>query len=268
MTIDIAGQKFGRLTVLSRAEGRPSHFYEFVCECGTRTVKSKHDVLRGFVKSCGCLRREVSIAAGKMPKAFKDLSGKRYGMLVAIAREGSNKHGIAMWRCVCDCGTEKLVSSNHLNMGNTASCGCAYRARKAVRPEARRAWSNNYVQTRYRTDLKYSLNRRLATMIHQSLRMRNSRKNDRWEALVGYSLDALYERLKATMPAGYTWDDFMAGRLHVDHKTPLSAFNFQTETDLDFRRAWALANLQLLPGPDNLSKADKLDGPFQPSLCF
>lgn len=70
------------------------------------------------------------------------------------------------------------------------------------------------------------------------------------------------------MPKGYTWADFMAGRLHIDHKVPLAAFNFTTSEDLDFKRAWALSNLQLLPEADNIAKSDSLDGPFQPSLGF
>lgn len=153
-------------------------------------------------------------------------------------------------------------------MGNTASCGCAYRERAAVRPAERRAWSNEYVKGRARTDPRYALNRRMIQLLHTTMRARNGRKSGRWEELVGYTIDTLHAHLQGTMPVGYTWDDFMAGRLHVDHKTPLSAFNFETAEDLDFQRAWALTNLQLLPGPDNLSKADKLDGPFQPSLCF
>jgi hypothetical protein len=37
---------------------------------------------------------------------------------------------------------------------------------------------------------------------------------------------------------------------------------------LDFRRAWALTNLRLIPSLQNQQKKDRLSGQFQPSLSF
>jgi hypothetical protein len=48
-----------------------------------------------------------------------DLTGLRSGRLVAIERAGDGR-----WRCVCDCGQEKLVRREHLRSGATRSCGC------------------------------------------------------------------------------------------------------------------------------------------------
>jgi hypothetical protein len=53
-----------------------------------------------------------------------DLAGKRFGRLVAIEDAGRNERGVRVWRCICDCGKPVLVTSNHLNSGNTRSCGC------------------------------------------------------------------------------------------------------------------------------------------------
>lgn len=53
-----------------------------------------------------------------------DLAGQRFGKLNVVRFEGQNKHGSSLWRCLCDCGTEKAVSSNDLRTGNTTSCGC------------------------------------------------------------------------------------------------------------------------------------------------
>lgn len=57
-----------------------------------------------------------------MPKLI-DLSGKRYGKLVVIARV-ENRGKKTMWRCKCDCGRETVVSGSNLHSGNTESCGC------------------------------------------------------------------------------------------------------------------------------------------------
>lgn len=55
--------------------------------------------------------------------ALIDLTGKRFGRLVVIQREGSiGVH--AAWRCLCDCGSETLVRGDHLRDGKTKSCRC------------------------------------------------------------------------------------------------------------------------------------------------
>lgn len=59
-----------------------------------------------------------------------DLTGKRFGRLTVIERHGTKIRGInntvktPTWRCVCDCGNEKIVTSAELRSGDTHSCGC------------------------------------------------------------------------------------------------------------------------------------------------
>lgn len=54
--------------------------------------------------------------------AFLDLRGRRYGKLTVIYRD-LNKFKRVYWKCLCDCGKEKSVSSESLRSG-TKSCGC------------------------------------------------------------------------------------------------------------------------------------------------
>jgi len=68
------------------------------------------------------------------------------------------------------------------------------------------------------------------------------------------------------MPKGYCWQDFLEGKLHIDHKIPISAFNFTKSEHIDFKRCWALSNLQLLPARENIIKSNHLSKPFQPAL--
>lgn len=57
-----------------------------------------------------------------------DIKGKRFGRLVVIERAPEkNKHGQAMWICLCDCGQAVTARSNHLRTGGTHSCGCLKR---------------------------------------------------------------------------------------------------------------------------------------------
>ena len=50
---------------------------------------------------------------------FKDRTNIKYGKLTAVEYLGKSK-----WRCVCDCGKEKIVYGGHLESGHTKSCGC------------------------------------------------------------------------------------------------------------------------------------------------
>jgi len=115
-----------------------------------------------------------------------------------------------------------------------------------------------------KTDLKFKLNANIATAINDSLK--GNKKGRDWKSLVGYTLNDLIKRLKKTMPEGYIWQDYLEGKLHVDHIIPKSAFNFSKPEHPDFKRCWKLKNLRLLPVRENLSKGDKLDRPFQPAL--
>lgn len=54
----------------------------------------------------------------------KDLTGLRFGRLVAKEEVGKNKHGRPIWKCKCDCGKIIFADSNRLQSLNTKSCGC------------------------------------------------------------------------------------------------------------------------------------------------
>lgn len=124
--------------------------------------------------------------------------------------------------------------------------------------------SRIYQSNKLKTDLKCNLNNKISGSIYKSLKKNKGGKH--WETLVGYGLDDLKRHLKKTMPKGYTWEDCMEGRLHIDHKIPISAFNFDKTEHTDFQRCWALSNLQLLPAKENQVKSNHLTKPFQPAL--
>lgn len=58
---DITGQRFGRLTVISRAEniGRTTR-WNCLCDCGKMTTVYKSHLTSGSTKSCGCLNSELA----------------------------------------------------------------------------------------------------------------------------------------------------------------------------------------------------------------
>lgn len=59
-----------------------------------------------------------------MPRKLIDLTGQRFGRLLVLEYRRAGGGGAAYWRCLCDCGTEKLVTGGSLRRNNTRSCGC------------------------------------------------------------------------------------------------------------------------------------------------
>ena len=58
-TIDITGQKFGRLTVTKFYDTKPHARWVCLCDCGNTTVTLANSLKNGRIKSCGCLLAEI-----------------------------------------------------------------------------------------------------------------------------------------------------------------------------------------------------------------
>ena len=130
--------------------------------------------------------------------------------------------------------------------------------------EHKREYYRQYEKQKYKTDLKYNLNDRMGSAIRGSLK--GNKAGRKWEDLVGYTVMDLKKRLESTLPAQCTWQDFLNGKLHIDHIIPKKYFNYTKPEHIDFKRCWSLRNLQLLSAEKNLRKNAKLYKPFQPAL--
>jgi hypothetical protein len=109
------------------------------------------------------------------------------------------------------------------------------------------------------------LSNRMRSGIHHSLE--NGVKDQRkWETLVGYTTDQLKKHLEKHFIPGMSWANM--GEWHIDHIIPISAFNYEFPEDIDFKRCWALKNLQPMWAADNIKKNDKVSKPFQSSLLI
>lgn len=67
-----------------------------------------------------------------------NLTNKQFGKLTVISRASANRQGSATWLCKCECGNEKVFSSDHLTRKKTPvkSCGCS----KLKSGEAHKQW--------------------------------------------------------------------------------------------------------------------------------
>ena len=117
---DLTGMRFGRLLVEQDVRGVDGRLRWLChCDCGGKATTPAHSLRIGRTLSCGCLQADVVSA-----KAV-DIAGQRFGMLTAIDRSGFGGDRGAPWRCVCDCGAEKIVAGPLLRRGAVISCGCA-----------------------------------------------------------------------------------------------------------------------------------------------
>lgn len=61
------------------------------------------------------------------------LDGMRFHRLYVVSRGENSKGGKARWICVCDCGENRLLSTDALRSGKTRSCGCLQREEQSLR---------------------------------------------------------------------------------------------------------------------------------------
>ena len=116
-----------------------------------------------------------------------------------------------------------------------------------------------------RATVKGRLDSNLSRSIRKSLET-GSKSRRSWQSLVGYTVTDLKNHLERQFHAGMSWENY--GKWHIDHIIPLAAHNYETPDDIDFKQAWALANLRPLWANANISKGAKIDQPFQPALAL
>jgi hypothetical protein len=145
---------------------------------------------------------------------------------------------------------------------------CIVKAAQARRAKDRAHYISirDKAQRKLRSTPKGKIDRAISTSIRLALKGNERKVGRRWEDLVGYSADALRMHLEKLFSPGMTWENY--GEWHIDHIVPVSAFNFSSTKDIDFKRCWNLKNLQPLWGKENISKRNRLSEPFQPSLSL
>ena len=125
---DRTGQQYGQLMVLGFdhiEKGKQNKAYwKCRCSCGKECIVASNSLASGNTKSCGC-----------RPRRMKDHTGKRFGRLTAFERLAYYKDGKTYYRCICDCGAEKIVLGGNLASGQTKSCGCLIANRRKSSPK-------------------------------------------------------------------------------------------------------------------------------------
>jgi 5-methylcytosine-specific restriction endonuclease McrA len=84
----------------------------------------------------------------------------------------------------------------------------------------------------------------------------NGKKQGRsWEKLVGYTIEDLIKHLENQFTGDMSWENY--GKWELDHIKPKSLFKYETAEDAEFKKCWALENLQPLSKIENRKKRNK-----------
>lgn len=133
---DLTGQKFNKLTALSRAENRVTSsgkqvvMWNCLCDCGNTTIVSRANLTSGNVISCGCANRK-----------YNNIVGTKYGRLTIIEelpQKIVNGNSYRMVRCQCECGNIVTTQFSSILSGVTKSCGCYARERASETSKLRK----------------------------------------------------------------------------------------------------------------------------------
>lgn len=115
---DMRGLQYGRLTVIQfvRIGSDRRAIWLCQCNCGNHLEVPRNRLISKNTKSCGCIQQS-------------DLKGHRFDKLVVVnqIRDENSIPKERFWRCRCDCGEYKDVSTANLLSGRTRSCGCLIR---------------------------------------------------------------------------------------------------------------------------------------------
>lgn len=91
---------------------------------------------------------------------------------------------------------------------------------------------------------KVKLCKRTRTAVYTCLKERNINKYKSTFKILGYTLDELMIHLEKQFTDGMNWDNY--GEWHVDHRIPMTKFNFTSIDDNEFKLCWSLENLRPL----------------------
>lgn len=158
---NLTGKKFGKLLVISK-ETNNKHGksrWSCKCDCGIIKVIDHNALSSGNAVSCGCSK--ILFLQSKTI----DLIGKKFGRLTVIEKikkEGSRR---LYWRCICDCGKEKIIDGEALRKKATTSCGCYHKEK--VRTVRVNRIGNIYGQlTVLKQSLKNDINKKYTAGIY------------------------------------------------------------------------------------------------------
>jgi len=218
--------------------------------------------------------------------------GKRIKNFVVLKHIGKDTKGYYLYKCICDCGKDFVVSSEDIKQ--KFNCGC--RGNKLVQdftkrvcPRCKKEQSlNNFYKSkrsrlgvssyckrcsayigkeyrkknknllaknrrdRHNTDINFRLTNNLRARIYAAIKL--NVKSCRTKELLGCSIEKLKIRLENQFDDNMNWSNY--GKYwHIDHIRPCASFDLSD--DKEQKRCFHHTNLQPLEVIENIRKGSK-----------
>lgn len=114
---------------------------------------------------------------------------------------------------------------------------------RITKEQARKRYHKNKVSWNISRRIRQSLNG-ISKKVH-------------WENITNYTLVELKSHLENLFTSQMNWDNY-GSYWHIDHIIPISYFNITSLDCEDFKKCWALNNLQPLEAKENIRKSNKI----------
>lgn len=119
---DLTEHRFGKLVAKEKTYNQNNDVgYICDCDCGNRKFFLAYKLRNNIVKSCGCAKHDFH---------GEDLTGRTFSKWKVVSFSHKSVDNDSCWNCVCECGTERKVTSKNLKRGLSTSCGCSRRGTK------------------------------------------------------------------------------------------------------------------------------------------
>lgn len=125
----------------------------------------------------------------------------------------------------------------------------------ALNKEAIRARNRKYNNIKSATDIEFRILKNLRSRTRFALKKWDTVKSDTTEKLLGCSVSNFKIYFTSLFTDGMSWELFMSGEIHIDHKKPCCEFDLTNEQEQ--RECFHYTNLQPLWWVDNLKKGVK-----------
>ncbi len=150
-------------------------------------------------------------------------------------------------------------------MINCAECGKEFQLSKRIKKVGKTTPKYCSKTCRYKHSNRKNLSTpkgivsdRIRRQINHYLGKYRISKGGKTFTLLGYSPMDLVRHIESQFTDGMSWNN--RDKWHIDHIRPVASFNYTTTECEDFKKCWALENLQPLWAKDNISKGSEWQG--------
>ena len=223
--------------------------------------KNHKDGLSSQCKKCDKKYRESNFERDAATKKQWQINNPKKRIVISKRYYENNKEKIiARWKRYYENNKEKEATRQKQYRENNF---------EKISVKQKRYWRSSagkLTQKRSRDKLRLTfkgkLNKNISCAINKSLKRKGTPKNGcHWETLVGFTVEKLILSLESKFEDWMNWSNYGYGKDKwcIDHKKPIASFNFNTTDDKEFKKCWALRNLQPMRCSENFSKGSKME---------